>query len=186
MATNGPTRIPVSVILERRLTRSGRWTAPHWELAGVLPGKSGGNGERVLLADSDGVQRYLWSGLCLELFKDGAEGYWYNLLADAPYLFVVCSVDESGSGDEVEPMLVTVNQDEATGHMESDDLVLSISMPAELCAQLERFVVDNYVPATKKKRKRRDWAQESDYGKPGGSEQAGVAAGSGESNDSDH
>jgi hypothetical protein len=183
---NSSTRIPVSVILERRLTRSGRWTAPRWELAGVLPGESGGNSERVLLADSDGVQRYLWSGLCLELFKDGAEGYWYNLMSDAPYLFLVCSIDESGSGDEIEPMLVTANQDEALGHMESDDLVLSISMPAELCDRLERFVVENYVPATKQKRKRRDWVKGSSYVKRGSSEQPGAATSPGERNDGHH
>jgi len=184
--TTSRSRIPVSVILERRLTRSGRWTAPRWELAGVLPGESDANGERVLLTDSDGVQRYLWSGLCLELFKDGAEGYWYNLLADTPYLFVVCSIDDSGSGDEIDSILVTVNQDEATGHMESDDLVLSIPMPAELCDQVERFVVENYVPATKKKRKRRDWVQDSSYVKRGSSEQPGAATSTGDRSDGHH
>lgn len=169
MADPLPSEIPVSVMLERRLVGSGRWTAPQWELVEVIAGAGLESKcrQRTLVADVDGVQRFLWRGLDIELFKDGAEGYWYNLLSDIPYLFVVCMTDEDDDAREIEPVLVTVNQDEAMAHMESDDLVLSAPMPPEICDRVERFVVANYEPKVKSKRKRRDWADESAYHRRG-------------------
>ena len=49
--------------------------------------------------------------------------------------------------------------------MESDDLVLSIAMPADIRELVERYVTTHYAPKEKKKRKRRDWVEESLYGR---------------------
>ena len=62
---------------------------------------------------------------------------------------------------EIEPFYVTANQDEAVGHLETDDIVLSIPMPEEIRELLEHYVVNHYRPVEKKKRKRRDWLQDS-------------------------
>jgi hypothetical protein len=46
--------------------------------------------------------------------------------------------------------------------METDDRVYSVPMPEQVHQQVERFVVENYVPEQKKKRKRQQWAEESE------------------------
>ena len=145
----------------------GQWTSPQWEALAVVAGEG-------MLADAvawtlvdeaaDGTARYLWSGLRIALHKDACESYWYNLLSERPYLFVVCFQDEEAGTavEELMPVLVTAGQDEANAHLESDDLVFSAPMPETIHRWLEAFVVHNYVPERKKKRKRRDWVQESE------------------------
>jgi hypothetical protein len=41
--------------------------------------------------------------------------------------------------------------------METEELVESVDMPAELYRWAERFVLEHYVPKKRKKRKRDDW-----------------------------
>jgi len=104
--------------------------------------------------------------LSIELYKDGCESYWYNLLSGEPYLFVICfqdtDLEDAEDPQALEPVLVTPNQDEANAHMESEDLVFSVPMPEPIIEWVERFVMDYYDPVIKKKRKRRDWADESE------------------------
>jgi len=114
--------------------------------------------------DDGACQRYLHGGLTLDLRTDGGEGYWVNLLSDAPFLFVVC--DESGADDGgLRPALITANRDEANGYLEAERVVLPAPMPATVCDAVERYVLSHYRPAVKKKRARREWAAESEYGK---------------------
>lgn len=156
--------VPVAVVLERTVDSSKKWDIPQWKVFAVV---AGGHidqyDQKVLIHEDDIHCRFFWGGLVLHLYKDGTEGYWYNLLSDTPFLFVICDGEE---GDrELEPTFITANQDEATGYMESDRIVLSIAMPAEICDLLERFVISHYRPEQKKKRKRREWASESAYAK---------------------
>ena len=90
---------------------------------------------------------------------DDCESYWYNLLGEAPALFVVCFLEDEEAGPV--PVLVTASQDEANAHLESDDPVFSVPMPDQVHQWVERFVVENYRPVQKKKRRRRDWAEEA-------------------------
>jgi hypothetical protein len=98
------------------------------------------------------------------LYKDACESYWYNLLSDTPHLFVICYQDPEPEDESmaITPVIVSPNQDEANAHMESEDLVYSVPMPDQAIAWLEHFVVDHYDPVIKKKRKRRNWAQEGE------------------------
>ncbi len=156
--------IPVAVVLQRTLDRGKKWVLPQWKVFAVVAGAHIPQADQQLLIHDDGVRRrYLSGGMVLHLYKDGSEGYWYNLLSDPPYLFVVCDGEQ---GDEaVEPAFITANQDEANGYMESDRLVLSAPMPGKICDILERYVIAHYRPVKKKKRARREWAEESIYGK---------------------
>lgn len=156
--------IPVSVVLQRAIDTTKKWVLPHWTAFAVVAGENlRKNHQRVLIHEDDLNTRFLWGGLVVHLYKDGSEGYWYNLLSDEPYLFVVCEGEQGEQ--EVEPAFVTANQDEASGYMESDRLVLSVPMPVDIRNILERYVVSHYVPETKRKRKRRDWVEDSDFGK---------------------
>ncbi len=163
-------RLPVSVLVERHLASNGRWSQYQWQCIDVICGQEAAAEERgcTLVSESadSGNSRYVWSGLHIELFKDGCESYWYNLLSKEPYLFVICFQDQEVDDDEdpqvLEPVLVTPNQDEANAHLESEDLVFSVPMPEQIIDWVERYVMDHYSPVIKKKRKRQNWAEESE------------------------
>ncbi len=161
--------MPVSVLMERCRIERGPWAEMQWRVARVIPSRGAPDTPiaKTLIHSGEGREEYLWTGHRVELFKDGAEGYWYNLLSDPAYLFVVCYA-EGGEGDDAQlaPCLVTPNQDEANAHLESEDRVFSTPMPPELCDWVERFVVEHYVPEEKRKRKRRNWTQEDERAPP--------------------
>ena len=47
--------------------------------------------------------------------------------------------------------------------MEADEVVESVAMPAELYRWVEQYVLENYLPEKRKKRKRDNWKEaESD------------------------
>jgi len=159
--------IPVSVVLERTMRPTGQWAYPSWKVFALVTGEHLRRHDQNFVVHDDGSsKRFYWGGMNLRLFKDGGEGYWYNLLSDVPYLFVVCDGEEGAM--EIEPLFITANQDEANANMESDDLVLSIPMPVEIRDLLERYVIAHYRPQQKKKRKRKDWLEDSLYAKRSG------------------
>ena len=161
-----PSEIPVTVMVECRQARVGQWVEDQWEAIGVVAGEQVKTTESstTLVHEDAECRRYLWTGLTLKLYRDACESYWYNLMSGKPYLFVVCFVDEDEEGVEsLVPALVTADQQEATGHMETDDRVYSVPMPEQVHEWLERFVVTHYVPAQKKKRKRQNWGKESEH-----------------------
>lgn len=161
-----PTEIPVTVLVECRQARSGPWVEEQWEAIAVVAGKDVADevSETTLVHEDAESRRYLWSGLTLSLYKDSGESYWYNLMSGQPYLYVICDKTEDEEGAEsLIPVLVTADQQEATGHMETDDWVYSVPMPEQVHQWVERFVVEHYVPAQKKKRRRQNWAEDSQY-----------------------
>ncbi|MBX2869175.1 MAG: DUF3305 domain-containing protein [Acidiferrobacterales bacterium] len=160
--TDSRIKIPVAVVLRREIDRTKKWGYPTWNIEKVLTGNAidEADGYPEESDTSDSITSF-HGGLLLELYKDGSEGYWYNLLSEEPYLFVVCEGEQDAK--QIEPVFITANQDEATGHLESDDIVLSVAMPEPIRDLLERYVVDHYEPAIKKKRKRRDWLDDSLY-----------------------
>ena len=160
--------LSVSVLMERRLATVGQWTQPQWEAVGVIAGEDlNRSARRTQVHHDDSRDQYLWSGLKVELFKDGCESYWYNLQSDNPRLFVICYIEDEHDEDqlEVKPVFVTANQDEANAHMESDDPVYSVPMPDKVLQWVERFVLTHYEPEVKRKRKRKDWVEDSEYAK---------------------
>jgi len=157
--------LPVTVLVECRQARSGRWVQEQWEAVAVIAGEdvSDEATKTTLVHEDAECRRYLWSGMKLKLYKDACESYWYNLMSGNPYVYVICYMDEAEDGVEsLSPVLVSADQQEASGHMETDDRVFSVPMPEQLYLKVERFVVENYVPEEKKKRKRKQWAKESD------------------------
>jgi hypothetical protein len=163
-----PDVFPISVLVERRGGQRGRWPVNEWRVVGVVAGgdsAGSGQGQRTPVRVEGDCEQVLWSGLRLELHKDSAESYWYNLTAEAPSVFVACRCDDEARA-ELRPFLVLVDADEAGAYLEGDDSVFSVPMPPEIHQWLERYVVENYVPQAKKKRKRVDWAGE--HGRPAG------------------
>ena len=158
--------LPLAVVLERFIDPAKKWSYPTWRIHRFLTGDGlpGESAETVVNVDEH-TRHTIHTGFTLDLYKDGSEGYWYNLLSEQPYLFVICEGDYGAR--EIQPMAITANQDEANGHLESDDMVLSAPMPPEITLLLERYVVAHYKPEIKRKRKRRDWVEDSLYADSG-------------------
>lgn len=152
---------PVSIVMEGREKQRDQWRFVEWSAIGVLTAEEllEAGPRRLVIHEEGDCQRILWTNFSIRLVKDGAESYWSNLMAEHPSLFVVCRRDDSG---EPEPFLVTVNYDDIIGYEEVDDDVYSLPLPPDLCKWLERYVVNNYVPQVKKKRKRIDWSESTD------------------------
>lgn len=155
-------RCLVSVIMERRDKRRGQWAFVEWEAVGVLPAADDGPTalERRLIHSAADCDRFMWPGFQLTLYKDDAESYWNNLMAQSPSLFVVCRDKETAHGNELEPFLVTANYDEIIGYQEVDDQVFSVPIPADIYEWLERYIVQNYEPPQRKKRRRANWKEQ--------------------------
>ena len=153
--------IPIAMLMRRRQVVQGPWSVPGWEVMAVLPADNLENrgAGRVLVREDDEEAQYLWSGYALELFRDGAESYWYNLTGANPALYVLCH--ESPDGD-LEPFRVTADHDEGTAGIEGDDRVFVTPIPPEIYQQIEQFIVEHYVPSEPKKRKRKNWMENGD------------------------
>lgn len=144
--------------MERTQIKRGLWSVPSWRAVSVVPGEhvAGKGSDRSTIYERDEEAQYLWSGLSLDLYRDLAEEYWYNLTGDNPSLFVICHESPDG---ELTPFQVTANHDAATTCLESDDQVFAVPIPPELYGHLEKFVVAHFVPQERKKRKRKNWSE---------------------------
>ncbi len=170
----GAGRFPVSVLMGYQKIENNAWISGRWEVNGLVVGDfsqmdTSNNtrdklSKQVTKADADSPQ-CLWSGLMVELYKDDAESYYHNLMSDNPRAFIICKTDEENT-NEPQPFLVTLSYDEAASYMEVDEMVFSVDMPAELYRWLEQFVLENYVPEKKKKRRRENWKETSLNEKP--------------------
>lgn len=159
-------QFPVSILVDYEPTPDNRWQAGRWRVSDLIAGGQG-QGEAVRCTRVHGDtkdQRYLWTGLSVELHKDDVESYYFNIVSDTPRVFVIYTLDDDGP---LRPLIVTLSFDEAGSYMESEEVVESISMPAELYRWVEQFVLEHYVPEKKKKRKRDSWKGASREQSPG-------------------
>jgi hypothetical protein len=154
-------RHTVAVIMQRSQVQQGRWSVPSWRAVAVVAGEHlvGKGAGQTPIYQNDQEEQFLWSGFALELFRDEAEDYWYNLTSESPSLFVICHESPDG---ELKPFRITANQASASGCLESDDQVFAVPIPPEIYQRLEQFVVAHFVPQQPKKRKRKNWSAEQE------------------------
>lgn len=175
MNTPIPTRLklPVTVLLERRMISRSFWSMPSWYLHSVAVGEhlaaaDSAEGSVNSAGQSDKGDLFAWTGYQVTLYKDACERYWHALIGDKPLVYVVCRDAEEGSESRIRPVIVTIDYDEATACAETDELVLSGPIPAELYRYMESFVLQHYQPKEFKKRKRRKWAEGDDKNRQSG------------------
>lgn len=144
--------------MQRAQVQQGPWSVPSWSATSVVAGEHlvGKGAGCTLIHEDESDAQFLWSGMTLELYRDQAEAYWYNLTSDSPSLFVICHESPEG---ELTPFQVTADRDGAAVVLESDDQVFAVPVPPEIYQHLEQFVVNNYVPQERKKRKRKNWSE---------------------------
>ena len=141
-------RFPVAVIMQwTRL--GGRWQAEKWEAVGVIDDTAEDSQPRLLSHD-DSHARWLHPGYAIELYRDEAEGYYLNLSAAEPFVFVMWRME----GELAKPEFVTLSYNEASRMMDSGESVDGVPMPEGWRSWFDEYVRTHYRPETKKQRAR--------------------------------
>ena len=148
---------PVSIVMQHRIIENNVWLAEQWEAEAVIAGGSNADTipEKTVSRIGSDEEKYIWINYQINLFADESESYYFNIISDSPSVFVVCR-DEEEDGELV-PFKVSVNYDEASSFLELEEQVFKVPMPAEIYRWVEAFVVNNYVPVKRKKRKLENW-----------------------------
>lgn len=122
---------------------------------GVISGnRNADEVELTLINEDDGVSQYLYVGFDIDLFKDDLESYTANLRAHKPSVFVIC--EHGDEIDEIRPL----SYDEMASYVEVDEPVFDIPIPSDIYHWVESYVLENYRPEERKKRRREKWADE--------------------------
>jgi len=153
-------RFPVDVVMER-VPIASRWASEKWQPAAVLPagapalGLEVREGEVSCLVDGPEGSQWRFPGFALELHRSEAEGYYLNVTAPQPRVFVLWRRFEDAS-PEARPVLVTVSYNEAARMIDGGEQVDSVAMPVPVRDWLAPFVAEHYKPEPKKKVRRND------------------------------
>lgn len=151
------TQFPISVIMEKRPSVS-RWADAYWTAVGLIVGQQ--SATQMSLLHSDGsIEQYLYPGLTVSLHRDQCESYYHNMVAPKPSCYIVARTAEDGIP---RPFLVTMCFDEAHSYQENEDQAFAVEIPAELYHWMESFMIDNYFPEKKFKRRLKDWKHGSE------------------------
>lgn len=149
-------RFTVAVILQRT-PLANRWATERWEPVAVEMATTEGAGiAPVRLADVATGTRWRFDGHMLELHRTEAEGYFLNVTAPEPKVFVALRPNESDAEPRIVPASVTVSYNEAARMLDGGEQVDAVPMPPPIRAALEAFVAVHYRPEPKRKVRRND------------------------------
>jgi hypothetical protein len=140
-----PQSVRLAVVMERRALAN-RWQSETWQPVAVVPEDPGAAAPRVILEEG-GRTQWLHPGFELVLHRDEAEGYYLNLTAGQPYMFVMWRMDD----DLAVPKIVTPSYHEAARMMDGGAQVDGVPLPDELAAWLAGYVDANYRPEPKRR-----------------------------------
>ena len=159
-----PLRQAVDVIIER-IPLVNRWASERWQPAAVeiaapradVPAACDtipGTGEAVP-ADSSG-NRWRCSGFEIELHPTEAEGYFLNITAPDPRIFVMWRFFDDGAAPRARPVLVTVSYNEAGRFMDGGEQVDGVPMLPAIADWMHAFIAVHYKPEPRRKVRRND------------------------------
>jgi hypothetical protein len=149
----------VAVVMQRRVSRS-KWVDHVWEPIGVLVGHD--EGAARLLVDRPEVKQWLHPGFKLVLHKDELEGYYLNVSASEPRVFVLWRMEGPSEAEYALPLDVTVSSEEGGRWLDGGHSVDAVAMPAEVFAWVGEYVENNYRPEPKKRIKPRSFVHPKD------------------------
>ena len=149
-------RFPVAVIMQR-VPLASRWADERWEALAVEACDDAPSVQTVVSDTADG-KRWRCTGQVSELHPSEAEGYYLNVSARDPKVFVLWRMAEPGDDAEprARPLIVTVSYGEAARFLDAGEQVDAVPMPAAILAALEAFVAAHYRPEPRKKVKRNE------------------------------
>ena len=148
----------VAVVMQRRVSHS-KWVDHVWEPWGVL---SGHEGAARLLVDRPDVKQWIHPGFKLVLHKDELEGYYLNVSASEPRVFVLWRMEGPSEAEYGLPLDVTVSADEGGRWLDGGHSVDGVAMPPEIFAWVGDYVEHNYRPEPKKRIKPRSFVHPKD------------------------
>jgi hypothetical protein len=137
----------IGVVMHRRALAN-RWQSHVWTPVQVT--RSEGLTAPRLIRSGRDVDEWLYPELPVELSRDEAEGYYLNLTAPAPAVFVHWSDEEKVASLH----RLTVSSHEAARLMDEGMQVDALAMPAEWVSWVDAFVRAYYKPDLERKRSR--------------------------------
>ena len=150
-------RFSVSVVMQRT-PLANRWASERWEPVAVVP--SGPDRSMQRLPDVDGAAQWAFDGHEIELHRSEAEGYYLNLTAPDPRVFVMWRMLEPearlADGPEAAPFVVTLSYNEAARMLDGGAQVDSVPLPPQFRDMLAAYVATHYKPEPRRKIRRRD------------------------------
>lgn len=154
-----PNSFSVAVMMERSTVTNNPWIDHQWNAVAVTvdSGRPVRAARRLQVYKENGLVRELHRGFEITLHIDECESYYHNLISEEPRCFVIAMRDES---ETPVPKLVTLSFDEAHAYLECEGELFAVEIAPELYRWSEAFVLANYVPEKRRKRKRTDWSGE--------------------------
>jgi len=143
-----PSRFPAAVIMQWTQLDD-RWQSEKWEAVGVVEDEVGAPAPRLLHRDPASA-RWLHPGYSMTLYRDEAEGYYLNLSAPQPFVFVMWRLEDGVA----RPSTLTLSYNEAARMMDAGERVDGVPMPGQWRDALAEFVALHYRPEEKKQRAR--------------------------------
>ncbi|OUR64768.1 hypothetical protein A9Q79_05605 [Methylophaga sp. 42_25_T18] len=140
--------VEVSAVMLKQAS-SHPWGSDLWSLLGLIPGLS----QTALSQAQDKGDIHYLPSLKIQLYPQHCESYYQNLISGQAQVYMVCPQ----SDEAPQPLLITVDYDEAASYMETGEQIFNAALPEELCLWLERFVLAHYQPEKPKKRRRKKW-----------------------------
>jgi len=149
MSDSPASHYSVSAVLVKRPSPN-QWAAASWSLLGTVPGLSDAQLNQAATGDAE---LHIIADLVLNLYVKHCDAYYINLTSQQPKVYFACQ----DQADEIKPILMTVDFDEAAALMETGEQVLEAPLSESLCLWLEKFVLEHYQPEKLKKRRRTNW-----------------------------
>jgi len=147
-------RIPVDVIMER-VPLHHRWASERWQPAAIVPVDASFATRPASERLEDDGERTRWrcGGCEIELYPSEAEGYYMNLTAPDPKVFVMWRMFEQGE-PPARPVIVTVSYHEAARFMDANEQVEGVALPPSVAGWMRAFIATHYRPEVKRKGRR--------------------------------
>ena len=131
--------------MQRRALQN-RWQSVTWEPFGIVPNHAEAGEPRLMVEEGD-IAQWLYPGFEIKLFRDEREGYYLNVSANEPRVFVMWRMED----ELAVPKFVTVSYNEAGRLMDGGEQVDNVPMPPEVMAWVGGYVEENYRPEVKKR-----------------------------------
>jgi len=150
---------PAAVIMER-MAIVNRWADERWETRGIVRDTEASGASSRMLIQTEKLTQTLYPGHVIRLYRDEAEGYFYNISSPEPKVFVLWRMEE----DVAIPKFLSVSYHEGSRWLDSGENVDGVPLPPELAPWMAEFVALHYQPEEKKPRK---YASNKDKGRMG-------------------
>ena len=151
-------RFPVAVVVER-IALVNRWASEKWQV-GAVEHDDTLLAAVVRISDDASGTRWRFTGFGIELHPSESEGYFLNITATDPKIFVMwrmLDADAVGAdGLAARPELVTVSYNEAARLMDGGEKVDAVPLLPDVLTWMQPFVAANYKPEPKRKVRRNE------------------------------